>query len=298
MKRWLKNKIRKVFGMQDLAEMKDIVSLLNYDLRRGMLLEKIRYFIEEQEERHINDILLLLLHNAELPTFSIDTNYPVAYESNDHIKPYGTKNDNTRSPRFVHACERYFSKHKGKLCFLDIGCSGGGIVFDFLLRGHRAIGIEGSDYSKNAQRACWRLLTDRNLFTADATKPFQLKENANNFSADIISAWEFLEHISEDDLCGLFSNLKAHLKNDGIFVGSVTTIGDCVNEIEYHPTVHPKQWWENKFREFGFVFVQHHGFLEKDFCRGTANGIMDPDFSADPNHGFTFVAKKILEANK
>jgi hypothetical protein len=57
---------------------------------------------------------------------------------------------------------------------MDLGCSGGGLVFDFLLRGHTAVGIEGSDFSQKSQRAEWRLLNQCNLLTADITKPFQV----------------------------------------------------------------------------------------------------------------------------
>jgi len=41
---------------------------------------------------------------------------------------------------------------------MDIRCSGGGLVLDGILKGHFAIGLEGSDYSKKRQRAEWRLM--------------------------------------------------------------------------------------------------------------------------------------------
>ena len=66
-------------------------------------------------------------------TFEVITSSPVAAASNDHKVPLGTINDNTRCPRFVAACERVFRK---PLRFMDLGCAGGGLVLDFLLRGH------------------------------------------------------------------------------------------------------------------------------------------------------------------
>jgi hypothetical protein len=54
---------------------------------------------------------------------------------------------------------------------MDLGCSGGGIILDALLRGHMAIGLEGSDVSLKQQRAEWRVIPNH-LFTCDITKPF------------------------------------------------------------------------------------------------------------------------------
>jgi predicted TPR repeat methyltransferase len=59
------------------------------------------------------------------------------------------------------------------LRILDLGCSGGGFVKDCLDDGCLAVGLEGSNYSKNLRRAEWRTIPE-NLFTADLTTPFQV----------------------------------------------------------------------------------------------------------------------------
>ncbi len=84
------------------------------------------------------------------PEITVETAHKVATYSLDHIHPLGTATDNTRHPWFVAASALLFN---GPLSVLDIGCSGGGIVFDFLQHGHNAIGIEGSDYSFLQRRA-------------------------------------------------------------------------------------------------------------------------------------------------
>jgi hypothetical protein len=156
------------------------------------------------------DVMLVLNKLANFipqEPYSIQTEHSVAISSNDHKRPRGTKNDNTRSPRFVTACERHFPGEK--LHFVDLGCSGGGLVLDFLLRGHQAVGLEGSDYSQKSQRAEWRLLDKSNLFTADITKPFQIHEpDGSEFKAHVVSAWEVMEHIPEQGLPQLFTNIS------------------------------------------------------------------------------------------
>ncbi|MGB1548571.1 MAG: hypothetical protein ACPHIA_08600, partial [Alphaproteobacteria bacterium] len=69
---------------------------------------------------------------------AIKTDYPVALASNDHLHPRGTMNDNTRHPRFVTALREWLGDD---LSYLDLGCAGGGLVFDFLINGFEAYGI-------------------------------------------------------------------------------------------------------------------------------------------------------------
>ena len=112
-----------------------------------------------QNERYSHDILTVLLQSGFFPInqhkFRITTDFPVAFKSTDHLSPGGTVKDNTRCISFVIACERLFP---GKtLDYIDLGCSGGGLILDFLLRGHHAVGIEGSDVSLRSGRAEWKL---------------------------------------------------------------------------------------------------------------------------------------------
>ena len=101
-------------------------------------------------------------HNRNI---KLVTEQPVAYDSLDHIDPVGTIRDNTRHYGFYNKCRSIYGK---SLSFLDLGCAGGGLVFDFALNGHVAIGLEGSDISKILARTNWRTIPD-NLFTCDIT---------------------------------------------------------------------------------------------------------------------------------
>ena len=232
----------------------------------------------DETHRHIDftyhDLMVALQRQRGfLPEnkIKLETDYPIAYESLDHLYPHGTIQDNTRYPRFVKKCETLLASRK-ELAFLDLGCSGGGMVLEAALRGHISMGLEGSDCSKREQRAEWRLLGDR-LQTCDITKPFYLRdvyEKTQQF--DVITAWEVLEHIAETDLPGLFDNIRNHLADDGIFVGSIANWDDIDPEsgVNWHVTVHPYDWWKAKFEAAGF-FVCTELFDVIDLARGGYN---------------------------
>ncbi len=236
------------------------------------------------------DMLTLQLRQTKLPqAFALKTDHPVAIESDDHIHPCGTMNDCTRHPRFVRACENLFPNEKS-LNVIDLGCAGGGIVFDFLLRGHRAIGLEGSDYSLKAQRAMWRLIPDH-LHTCDITKPYLVDGKFH-----VISAWEVMEHIPENLLPGMLSNIRNHLADDGVFVASIAKFeyGDPETGAVYHVTVKSREWWVEQFAKAGLLEVSPSPFVLADHARGSGNGPADQDWNAamSPELGFHLCVRK------
>ena len=193
----------------------------------------------------------------------IRTDHPVAYESHDHQAPHGTANDNTHYPWFVTKTERVFGR---KVRHLDLGCSGGGLVKDFLDANHFSVGVEGSDFSRKRQRAEWGTIP-AHLFTADITKPFCVYHQAaagagERILFDVISAWEVMEHIQERDLPALFANIRDHLAPGGLFVCSIAQFPDG----DYHVTLQPRDWWERKFREAGLSPVEGV-YVDGDYVR-------------------------------
>lgn len=185
------------------------------------------------------------------------TDFPIAYESFDHIEPKGTAADNTHCMAFVTRVEELSNGRKIK--FADLGCSGGGLVKDFIDNGHEAIGIEGSDYSLRNKRAEWATIPDH-LTTADITKPFFIVSDGVTGQCDIITAWDVLEHISENDLGVLIGNIRNNLKTGGLFVASVATFEDH----PHHVTLKEKDWWLNLFKKYklidvgdGFFGIEH-----------------------------------------
>jgi cyclopropane fatty-acyl-phospholipid synthase-like methyltransferase len=176
----------------------------------------------------------------------IITNNPVAEYSKDHTVPKGTKADNTKNNSFITKV----IKVKNEVRYLDLGCAGGGFVQQFIEQGQFAIGVDGSDYSQIHKRAEWGIIPN-NLFTADITKPFYFlnEENNNNVLFNVISAFDVLEHLKEEELEGFFNNLKLNLSKDGHFICSIAEFEDA----GYHHTLKPASWWIDKFKENGFI---------------------------------------------
>lgn len=245
--------------------------------------------LEQRFEMRAQDLLLAEFSESE-PCFVLETAKPVAEESVDHRFPHGTARDCTRWPRFVFACERIFGP---KLSFLDLGCAGGGLVLDFVLRGHDALGLEGSDYSLLRQRAEWRTLPHR-LMTCDIAAPFKIwRASGAEMQFDVISAWDVMEHIPEPALPVLFENVRKHLSPRGIFTGTVSTRPARVapDGTNYHATVRPKAWWEEAFAQAGLAPCRPEPFLFEDYPRGNGNNF-PANFLENPETGFHFALSK------
>lgn len=202
----------------------------------------------------------------------VKTQKPIAYDSPDHLTPVGSKNDNSRNPAFNR--KLYQLIYPTDVRLLDIGCAGGAFVKSILDDGGFAVGIEGSDYSKVRRRAEWATIPD-NLFTADATEPFEIEENytiPSGFSFlpmyrlvkfNVITAWEFWEHIAEDKIAAVADNIKRHLAPNGFFIGTIADTPDIQDGVQtaVHQTVQPLQWWANRFNELGFkldIGIERH----------------------------------------
>lgn len=188
------------------------------------------------------------------------TDFPVAYESYDHIEPKGAAADNTHGMAFVDRVEQISQGRK--INFADLGCAGGGLVKDFIDRGHTAVGIEGSDHSQKTKRAEWATIPD-NLFTADITKPFFVVDGTSTGICDIITAWDVLEHISEINLGVLVTNIRNNLKTNGLFVATIATFEDH----PHHVTLKEKDWWLDLFKKYKMIDTGKEFFNKEHLIR-------------------------------
>lgn len=211
----------------------------------------------------------------DILNIEVETDFPVAFDSLDHLFPFGTAMANFQNVLFNRRLQRLFKAEKRFLRVLDLGCAGGGFVKSFLDVGCLAVGIEGSDFSQKFSRAEWGTLNNRFLFTADITKDFQVNARTKNalflLKFDVITAWEVLEHISEHDLKNVFQNIKKHLLPTGIVVISTTSrssISPC-GQVDLHRTKQNKAWWIQRAKEEGlFHMPELVSYFSPQFVRG------------------------------
>ena len=254
----------------------------------------------------IKSLEVLRLEAKSDEVFNMVSSYPqydlictknIASDSFDNIDPESTFEGLVSRPLFVSACERITKKER--LSFLDIGCGAGAIVFDFIKRGHIAIGLDGSDACKILDKGYWNYI--KHLHNCDATKDFKfIVENNTALNFDVISMWEVFEHIPEELCSSVLVNIYSNLADDGLFVGSISRLEyvNATSGIPYHVTLKDPAWWECLFAENGFEFINSE-FRFEEYCRGVGNRYQDlHNYNTHPENGFHFTAKKIIEFSK
>jgi len=195
---------------------------------------------------------------------SVQTNFPVAVESADHLHPEGIYYDNTISWPFVASVENYF---KEKINFLDLGCAGGELVCRMQERGHTAVGLEGSDHCLNVREDMinevgmrpaglgnWQKYGNKNLFTCDVTKDYKIRQNYGPMTFDLITCWDVMEHFEPQDVSNFLRLVYDHLKPNGIFVASIALFNsgrhaassNTPENLNYHKSVFAESWWLEK----------------------------------------------------
>lgn len=178
----------------------------------------------------------------------VESKHRLAFDSNDHVYPLGTRNDNYSKEEFILDIEKTF-KDSDPLYFMDLGCAGGRLVKDVLAKGHIAVGLEGSDYNAKIGRAEWPDLYLRNIFTCDISREYTVfikRENEERklFECDVISAWEVVEHIPTDRLRTFFENIRKHLKIGGHFYAGICQAESQIGPIVYHNSVFSQETWK------------------------------------------------------
>jgi 2-polyprenyl-3-methyl-5-hydroxy-6-metoxy-1,4-benzoquinol methylase len=264
--------------------------------------EEILQRVQHLDDREVETIKKMLFElSAEKknlnPNYEIKTEFPIAYDSPDHVMPWGTRNDNSIWYGFN---EKLYAFMGGRdpLHVMDLGCAGGGFVESLLEDGHDAIGIEGSDYSFNHKRAAWRIIPGR-LFTCDLSKPFAIQaERIGPVQFDVITAWELMEHFCEGDIEQVLQNIVRHLADEGYFMCSIATSEDSdpVSGTKWHQTVKPADWWIGRFKKIGLVPVVQDIIGKDDWIRGSKHQVMD--WHENEGVGFHLVLKKSPRADK
>lgn len=218
--------------------------------------------------------------------FEIITDYHVAIDSPDHLNPYGCVLNSSMNKNFNKRLYEIFNK---KIIVLDLGCAGGGFVYDCIHDGYLAIGLEGSDEPVKRNLGNWPGLYNKNLFTCDVAKPFKIHYNKKHCIFDVITAWELLEHIHKNNIDQFLKNVVSHLNRKGLFIVSVNTASKAHSDEIYgrdwgpsdlfpekhfhHQNVEEISWWDRKFAEFGLYDNKNlRQSFGNEFIRGPGHG--------------------------
>jgi 2-polyprenyl-3-methyl-5-hydroxy-6-metoxy-1,4-benzoquinol methylase len=216
-----------------------------------------------------------LSQSVEDRRVSVITGKPIAYDSPDHMVPWGTKQDNSVNLLFNAKLAAWIPRQD--LSVLDLGCAGGGFVKSLLDTDCFAVGIEGSDYSKLNRRAEWATIPNR-LFTADVTDPFQIvlerdgEDLWRRMRFTVITAWELMEHIRTDKIPVVFRNIHDNLRDAGVVIMSISPNEEVIEGVALHQTVQDKSWWIAECRRHGFVNHEERvEYFGDDWVRGGSN---------------------------
>ena len=204
---------------------------------------------------------------------SVQTNHPIAIDSDDHKHPEGIYYDNSLNDDFVRSVEEHFRK---KISILDLGCAGGELITHMHKKGNRAVGLEGSDHCLNVRPAMieeigkepaglqnWKNFGNVILFTCDVTKEYSVFEDGKLLQFDLITCFDVIEHFKDEGLDSYFNMVDKHLSPDGLFVSSIHQresyrhVGskNTTEKINYHKSIHNREWWEQKLSEH-FLIVE------------------------------------------
>lgn len=200
---------------------------------------------------------------------TLQTQFPVAIDSDDHKYPEGVYLDNNITYRFVQDIENYIDDRPIRL--LDLGCAGGEMVCRMVDRGHLCVGLEGSDHILNVKLEMvdevgklplgwknWKNYGNKNLFTCDVTKEYNIYENSELMQFDIITSFDVFEHFNPEDVENALTQSLKHLKPNGLFIaqialfnsGRTPTSKNTPDELDYHKSVFDATWWEKKISKF------------------------------------------------
>lgn len=199
--------------------------------------------------------------------FEVITDYPIALESPDHIKPCGAMHDNNTSAAFIREFKSYAeSQQITKPYFImDLGCASGRFIVDCLGESMRAIGLEGSDYMLKHGLYYWPDHKN-NLFTCNVAKKFEVYYDGIPTQFDLITAWEVMEHFKVDELPIVLENIGRHLR--GLFICSIAQGPHVPYHQCYKDGIKSPEWWDELFSKYGFVKREDLKRHFKSYVRG------------------------------
>lgn len=137
---------------------------------------------------------------------------------------------------------------------IEAACAKGYFVRRMLAFGHDAVGFDLSEYAISQAPAD----VTRRVRVHDAIDPWPYEDE----SADIVCAWEFFEHIHDENIPVVLDHMVHALKpggelwfKTGIVVPEDHPFAGQEDHDHTHVAVHTREWWESLFEAKGLVRV-------------------------------------------
>lgn len=174
---------------------------------------------------------------------------PELYQNNENLKyPVSPDSDATLlandskewKSAFSKLLKRYFKLDKNKIA-IDLGCGGNQFLNKLRENGMTGIGVDISNPA------------------ADIIAPIH-NTGINNSTANLITAFDVMEHLEPDGVKGALIEMKRIAKPNCMFIFTIATwsaIRKVANEkshdvYELHPTQKSEDWWKDKLDTYDF----------------------------------------------
>jgi hypothetical protein len=204
-------------------------------------------------------------------TMGIITDHPIAIGSYDHENPKGALDQQGHEGLEFFAVLK--TSYPDIKTVLDVGTAAGWFVYNGVRSGFDIYGIEGTDKADAATP--WVLYKNVRLFHADLRYPFYLfnhttagGQRALSPLFDLVTAWDVLEHLTEE---GIDNFLKCiYMMSRKYFMATIEFTEE--NNEGYHILCRPREWWVEKFKDYGFIeqpfdqIVQRARFSPEENC--------------------------------
>jgi SAM-dependent methyltransferase len=150
---------------------------------------------------------------------------------------------------YNNLCKNLTESINGPISILDIGCGPG---FSLEIAGKYGIDAVGIDIAPCLSKV-WRELGVNAVVACSDALPF------DDYSFDVITAWDVMEHIPEEGVLDTLMEMKRVAKNK-----TLISLIICLEEerhkfgVQCHVTLKPPIWWERKFRDSQMMIMQNN----------------------------------------
>ena len=159
---------------------------------------------------------------------------------------YGLKG--TSNKEFNRLAYSLFDKED--IFILELGSGDGNFINDCVEDAKNAVGLDGFWILDKFKPGRWALLPN-NLFSCDVCRLFTMLFCGVAVKFDLITSFEFMEHLFEEDVDGTIMNIADHLKDTGYYICSIST-----RNCDGHFCIRDREWWLAKFEKYNLIETQ------------------------------------------